>query len=361
MRTLKNIVLVTAPTIVVMLLLLELFFRFVIPATDPPMSRFDEEERIYSFSSERETGRTTFGRFAGIKARWRINNMGWNYPVDYHPVREGKLIAVIGDSYIEAFQVDIDESYPYLLHGMLQPDYEVYAFGKSGAPLSQYLHMSRYVNRHFDPDIIVFNIIHNDFDESVRELYPGKSYFMQIDFEKDGSITETVPRPNYAFPQYTAWKRIVYKSALFRYLDINLNVRSWRRRIAGLDTGRYEANVQPVELMRNRDIVYRATDYCIGKIAEENRDRRVIFVFDAPKGTIYRNETHESHVLWLHGMMAELCSKYGMELLDLIPYMENDYASKGIEFNSEIDGHWNEYGHEFVAHVLYDYLERTSE
>ena len=41
--------------------------------------------------------------------------MHWNYPIDYYPVDEKKLITVIGDSYIEAFHVDADEKYPYLL------------------------------------------------------------------------------------------------------------------------------------------------------------------------------------------------------------------------------------------------------
>ena len=106
--------------------------------------------------------------------------MGWNYPIDYYPINDKKLIAVIGDSYIEAFQVDVDKNYPFLLREKLKNDYEVYAFGKSGAPLSQYLHISRYVNRHFDPDILIFNLVHNDFDESIQELYPGNTYFLKV-------------------------------------------------------------------------------------------------------------------------------------------------------------------------------------
>lgn len=361
MNTLKNILLVTVPSIIVLLLLLELVFRFAIPATDPPMGHFDEEERIYAFSNAREDGQITIGRFAGIKSRWHINNMNWNYPIDYDPANGKKLIAVIGDSYIEAFQVDTDAKYPYLLREMVQPDYEVYAFGKSGASLSQYLHMSRYVNRHFNPEILIFNIVHNDFDESIRNLYSNRDHFMQVTIDEDGSITETVPRPNYAFPQYTAWKRIAYKSAIFRYLDLNLNLRQWRRAIAGIDDKQFEANVQPEEIKRHQDLVYKVTEYLVSTIREENRDRRVIFIFDAPKRTIYNNLLHESNVVWLHEMMNEICSAQDVEYIDLIPLMEEDFRTKGIKFNSELDGHWNEYGHEFVTQVLYDYLSTTSD
>jgi hypothetical protein len=287
--------------------------------------------------------------------------MHWNYPVDYHPVEDKKLIAVIGDSYVEAFQVDVDKNYPYLLRNKLFPDYEVYAAGTSGASLSQYLHVSRYMNNHFDPDILIFNVVHNDFDESIRELYPNRYWFMQLSIDKDGSITETTPRPNYSFPQYTAWKRIVYKSALFRYLDLNLKLRQLRRNLFPAKNTKYEANIQPDDLDKNRDLVFKATSYIVKTIREENRDKKVIFIFDAPKHAIYNNNLHESSVLWMHEMMKTICAMNDVEFIDLAPLMERDFRVNKIRFSSELDGHWDEYGHEFVANVLHEYLTYDEE
>ena len=356
MKAVKNIFLCTLPTIIIVLLMLELFFRIAIPASDPPMGYFDEKQKIYSMSNQKKEGVITIGKFAQIRARWRINNMHWNYPIDYYPVEDKKLIAVIGDSYIEAFQVDVDENYPYLLRKRLYPNYEVYAAGKSGAALSQYLHISRYLNKHFDPDILIFNIMHNDFDESIRELYPNSYHFMQLSIAQDGSIKETTPRPNYSYPQYTTWKRVVYKSALFRYLDFNLNVRQIRHKIMAVQDGTYEANIKPEEVKRNQALIYKATNYLVKTIREENRDKRVIFVFDAPKQAIYNNSLHESKVLWMHEMMDTICSMNNIEFIDLTPLMEKDFQVNRRKFNSELDGHWNEYGHEFVASVLFAHL-----
>jgi len=361
MKTVKNIVLVSLPAVFFVLLLLELFFRIVIPATDPPMGFFREEERMYYFSTQREEGQITIGRFAQIKARWHINNEHWNYPIDYVPVNDRNLVAVIGDSYIEAFQVDADEKYPFLLRKRLDPDYEVYAFGKSGAPLSHYLHVSRYVNRHFDPDILIFNVVHNDFEESIKELYPAKSCFMQIAVGEDGSFTETVPCPDYNYPQYTAWKRIVYKSALFRYLDFNLNLRQIRRNIAGIDDRTFEANIAADKVIKNKDRIFEVTDHLVRVIREENSDRRIIFVFDAPKGEVYTDTLDDSRVLWLNEMMKEICCTYNVEFLDLTPLMLEEYRANGRKFTSELDGHWDEYGHEFVANVVYDYLKNSNQ
>ena len=360
MKTIKNIILVSLPVIFFLVLLLELFFRFVIPATDPPMGFFNEEERMYYFSNQREEGLITIGRFAQIRARWHINNDHWNYPIDYAPVNDRNLIAVIGDSFIEAFQVDADEKYPFLLRNRLDPDFEVYAFGKSGAPLSHYLHVSRYVDRHFDPDILIFNMVHNDFEESIHELYPNKACFMQVSVDENGSLVETVPCPNFAYPQYTAWKRVVYKSALFRYLDFNLNLRQIRRNIAGIDDRTFEGNIEADKVKINKNRIFEVTDYLVRTIREENSDKRIIFIIDAPKGEVYTNTLDESRVLWLNDMMKEICYTHDVEFLDITPLMVEAYRANGRKFTSEWDGHWDEYGHEFVANALFDYLENSN-
>jgi hypothetical protein len=82
LKTLKNILIVTLPALFIILLLLEVLFRTVIPASEFPMNVFDEKDKIWKYSNEKNTGLHTIGKFAEIQAKWRINNMGWNYPID---------------------------------------------------------------------------------------------------------------------------------------------------------------------------------------------------------------------------------------------------------------------------------------
>lgn len=360
MKTFKNILFVTLPVILIVLILLEVFFRTVIPASNPPKGFFNEEEKIYCFSNKKKNGVYTIGRFAEIRAKWSINNMHWNYPVDYYPVDEKKLITVIGDSYIEAFQVDSDENYPYLLKKKLKTDYEVYALGKSGAPLSQYLHISRYVNKYFDPDILIINLVHNDFDESIYELNPQDFYWLQVSINKDDSITETIPHPNYSFQQYKPLKRLVYKSALFRYLYLNLKVNKIRAKFMKSNIDAFEANINVSAIKKHKELIFKATNYLVKTIREENSKKRIIFVFDAPRNAIYNNSLNECNVLWMHEMMKTICANNNVEYIDLTSFMKENYRTSKIKFNSELDGHWNEYGHKFVADILYEYLNNTN-
>lgn len=354
MKTFKNILFVTVPTLLIMFVILESFFRIVIPASLHPGNFFDESSKMLLFSDAPKTGMFTIGKFAEIRARWRINNMRWNYPDDYVEVHGKKLIAVIGDSYVEGLQVDVDKNFSYLLKKKLGDEYEVYAFGKSGGPLSHYLHISRYAEQ-FDPQILVFNIVHNDFDESVFELHPDKTSFMQLAINND-EITETVPRPVLSTRQYSTWKNLLYRSALVRYLFYNLQLSQFRTALNARSEQNYEGNVSLNSMEREAELSRKATDHIIKTIAEENPGKRVIFVIDAPRQAIYSDTLKKSEIIKLNRMLEEICEKYKVEFIDLTPLMEVDYGKHKRKFNSDLDGHWDEYGHEFVAGVLCDYL-----
>ena len=165
----KSFVSITIPTLVLVVAILEAIFWTIVPASRPPQACFDRASNIYKFCPGQGSGVATRGKLARSASTWRINNEGWNSPIDYQSKSERRRIAVIGDSYIEALNVDIAESYPFLLSTALGVDYEVYSFGISGAPLSQYLNLSRYVVSEFDPDVLIFNVVHNDFEESIRK------------------------------------------------------------------------------------------------------------------------------------------------------------------------------------------------
>jgi hypothetical protein len=128
----------------------------------------------------------------------------------------GRRLVCLIDSFIRALQVDVDKSVSSLLRDQLNTvstEYQVYSFGHDGAPLSQYLHISRYVNRHFSPETLVVLLIHNDFDESVADLV-SKPYFLQLRL-KGAEVREVQPseRPLYQFLTYSALFRHLYRTS----------------------------------------------------------------------------------------------------------------------------------------------------
>jgi len=85
------------------LIVLEILFRTVFPACEPPASRllpggFPVYDPTYG-----ESGTVTLGRVPLAGYRWHLNEDGWNSGQDYLPdsLRKRPLIALIGDSSVE--------------------------------------------------------------------------------------------------------------------------------------------------------------------------------------------------------------------------------------------------------------------
>ena len=167
-------------------LLLELVFRalpvtsapYILPvSSSTPIARF-QPNLHYIFSR---------GWDFAITANKHSNNYGYINQNNYNANGSSPLMMVIGDSFVEANQVDAGNSAAELLHSRIEPDGRVYSIGLSGAALSQYLAFAEYSKITFHPKSIVFIIIGNDFDESLLK-YGVQHRFHQFN-KNDGDLT----------------------------------------------------------------------------------------------------------------------------------------------------------------------------
>ncbi|GEM_PF-662918 len=335
----------------------ELFFRYIIPAAQVPLGHFDTREAIYRYFPG-QSGTYTFGFLSKYRSKWRINNYGWNSPVDYTPKKSVPRIAVIGDSFIEALHVDSGKSYPCLLREKLGDKYEVYSFGISAASLSEYLHISRYADKYFDPDIIIFNIIYNDFIDSIsryNKYYSRVFLTLSVDGER---VTENNPTGDKGYTEFSPWKKFLRRhSALARYFIFNLKWRMFYRELADKDYVWHRGMEFEVTPEQKKEIIP-AARYLIAKIKSENAGRKIIFVMDGPRECIYHGAGC-AQSRWAYDLMRELCRDNGVYFLDLSAPMRADFTARGKKFNPDCDAHWNEYGHKLVAEAVDDFLKKN--
>src|SRR4029079_3184572 len=140
----------------------------ILPASEWPYRRTitpqDNVVRyIYKDAPMYATGISRIGFPERYAARYTINHEGWNSTKEYVSVKNNKKrIAVIGDSFVDALQVNVDRCFAELLEQELnqrkQQPVEVYRFGFGNSGLSQYLNVLRYVKQKFDPDIVIVSI-----------------------------------------------------------------------------------------------------------------------------------------------------------------------------------------------------------
>lgn len=336
--------------------LLEIIFRTVLPAAQLPESTYDATYHIPKF--EPGEGRYTIGKFCEKAGRWHINEQGWNSPYNYINDNR-KKIAIVGDSYIEAFQVDVEKSVGPIVQTFAPEQFQVMSFGTSGAPLSQYLQLSRYVTQVFKPEILVLNLVHNDFDESIA---PDNSpfLFLRLFQVNDSIFKECAIEP---------MKKRGLASTLFnytatgRYLMHNLKITNmpWGRtvpeQVDSTNAPIYNANIDVRKVTNMQQQITTATYTIIHTLRKELPNTRIIIMMDGLRKEIYEGTPlNQSNIRWINDMVQHACETEGLEFIDLTNSFAPDYQKNKTTFEFPYDWHWNEYGHRIAAKALYQQI-----
>lgn len=123
------------------------------PTTGQTVHKKNMDELIYSGEAEREV-------------RIKTNAEGYvgkDYPVEKPPGK--KRIAILGDSYVAALQVDVEQNFSSQLEGKLK-DTEVLNFGVGGqGTVEELLRYEAYVKK-YQPDLVVLVFYPNDFENN---------------------------------------------------------------------------------------------------------------------------------------------------------------------------------------------------
>jgi len=139
------------------------------------------------------------GGMREISSHYKINQQGFNSLKDYSILDKNKIsIAIIGDSYIESFHVDVENSIGRILEIETKNAIEVHEYGKSGGNIIDFsLMFNKWIKNKYDYTFIL---------ATDRDLVANKGSFMG----KGNSI-----------PHQSTIRKIYNNSSFIRYLNIN--------------------------------------------------------------------------------------------------------------------------------------------
>lgn len=357
---------VSVPSILLTIFLLELTVRFVLPVSDRPRLTYDTESQILHMVPN-QRGTYVLGAWGEVtQAEFHVNNAGWNSGREYTEEKSDAVtrIAVIGDSYTEALQVPYSENYAAILDQQLGDRVEVYNFGVSGAPFSQYLHVMRMVARVYQPDIIIVNVVQNDFAESfATDVW--LPHFLQFRLT-EGEIEEIAPTEPYFSPQ----NQVLRRFAIVRYLRFNLAIESvdgiWRR--LGLkdteiseDASGLNALDQTVgvNFVDDRERMTALIDYIFSQALDlaTEHNFELLLQLEAPQSLYYgegsQEEVEASLVFQNNLIVRNLAEDYEIELHEVSDVLLPHHRQTGeyVDFFPN-DSHWNATSHRLIGEAL---------
>ena len=282
-----------------------------------------------------------------------VNNYGFISDLNYDPADRRPLLAIIDASFVEAIAVPWPQTGAAKLHQRLKERGRVYAFGKSGAPLSQYLAYAEYVKKTFRPAGLVVIVVGNDFDESRIENrpMPGFHYFVA-----DSTGNLALKRVDYEIGPVKAMMR---RSTLFRYLMVNARLpdfyQEWQyHRRQTKFAGNALATTDSVRLAKSRRVV----EAFLAKLPQmaELDAAKILFVVDGIRPQLYEAASREAAAASYFGLMRHYfiqnARAQGFEVIDMQVIFSQHFQMYGQRFDYPLDNHWNSLGHQLFAEAV---------
>lgn len=314
----------------------------------------NDENPVLRYTPNRTLTWSKFADFS-LSNTVHINNYGFLNNQTYDKKNKLPLVAIIGDSFVEAAMVPYEQTY----FGRLAESYDkvrFYSFGRSGAHLAQYLAYAGWVRKEFSPDILVVNIVGNDFDES----FGSKGYREGFHyFEKD------IKHPSlFRLDYQPGWGSVIaQRSNLFNYLFTNAQVQS----LPTVLRQKFISRTSPQDFTGQTESYSTNERIDTGKLAIDHfltllptmaglPPEKIYLIIDGFRPELYFPEKLNEAQLSFFGLMrSDLLAKANsqhFQTIDLQPALVNDYAQNHIPFEFPNDGHWNARAHGIVATAI---------
>jgi hypothetical protein len=308
-----------------------------------------KDSPVFRFSPNRDF---VFSRdwYFYMPNRGHVNNDGWVNDQDYRMSEYPPLVAVIGDSFIEAMMLPYAQTFHGLLAKLFEGKLRFYSFGASGAPLSQFLVWAQYAVSKFKARALVINVVGSDFEGSRIEYRSAPGFWYYAPAAGGGlhpQLVEYHPGPMTA---------LVRHSALLRYVALNLGaaykfgaIMNWFRPHDGSNAGVTLASPSSPRVAATKA----AVDAFLRDIGQIGLPAQCItFTVD---GFRYPDRVERDAGTFFDIMrryFLEQASALGYEAIDLDPLFLARYQETAERFEFPNDSHWNANGHRVAADAL---------
>ncbi|MDH7913273.1 hypothetical protein [Winogradskyella sp. SYSU M77433] len=320
----KKFIIKSGIYIVLILLIIEIIVRvFHLYTEDPPrfIDEYGVEKRVPG-----NTGYTVFGNRNQSYSRFSINESGFNSHREFNPTNDKCEIAIIGDSFIEGFHQDFDDSTGKKLEDKLG-NCEVYEYGYSGYDLANQMHLIHAYKEQFDliDEVVIYLNYDSDLDRGVYE------------------------------PNYDRIKML--KSTPFKIRD-NIKILAYgskigileplKRLVSGKAFEEPENGYQTNEIETTDDEKEKALD--LQKLSNF-KSLVKLYGFNKSKTSFLLDSRKTSK------RFLEYCRNNGINYIDFADNFKKSKKATTLIY----DWHWNNHGRDIIASTIADYMKAKKE
>lgn len=314
-------------------------------------SEADPRWPVQHWSPDRDYTWSSGWHFSNV-VEGRVNGRGYVAPFEYTP--GSRVLAVLGDSYIESLMNPYDSTLQGRLPALLPARPTVYNFGIAGSALPDYLGLASLVTRDFKVEKLVVLVGEGDYVEAFQ---PPPGHFTW------GDSPQAPPRlvPDV---RRDALRRFVRSLALVRYIRGNLRITMaalFKSRPSHVVPTCVPGELQPDDLTRIQSFV----DQLPAAWGLQPRDVVLLFDDEDARQNLYGRTaggapargacpTRDGLAL---AQLADSARSAGLHVVELAPRFAAAYRESGRRLDhSPADWHWNGDGHAVAAQAVAEAL-----
>jgi len=289
----------------------------------------------------------------------KLNSRGLrDYEYDYEKKNSYRIV-MVGDSFVEAKQVELKDTVPKILETKLEDGYEVINFGFSGFGFLPEAVLIEEEVMKYDPDLIILNyFVGNDLtkiDFGAYNIFPDEFWT-----EKHDDLKEEV----YFTDNYLKLKNFLRRNSMTYYLVRSI-VRSQENNdeetvvgIRSIFDKEYDENMN--KKLDTTKLIFKF----LKELTSENDVDFVVVVVPTKEQVdldIFNNILKENkksieyyELDKMQRIMKDIFDSLDIEYIDLLPELRE--MNEDNDFYWEIDIHFNKKGYEVVANLIYDEL-----
>jgi hypothetical protein len=294
----------------------------------------------------------------------RSNAQGFLAGYDYDANDPRPLVAVVGDSFMEALGVPFVQTLTGRLQTALGNEARAYVFAQSGSPLSQYVAYARHACEVYRPARLIVNVVGNDFDESIFTHRARNGIFHLYPRSDGGFDHKLTPLPPAGLVE-----RILRRSALALYLMRNVGItgvianmginlaRAEPQQARGY-VGQTNVDSSPARIEEG----HRVIEWFLGALPQAAclPADDIVIVVDTARPAVYDPgalaATRASYFGRMRQRLIEQAKARGFRVIDTEPHFIATYTANQQHFEHPTDAHWNAHGHGVVATAVREAL-----
>jgi hypothetical protein len=375
--SLKNLsinVIITVGAICVCLLLFEIGIR-IFQLTPDTFLQADSRTGVWHIPNKEGI----YFRKDVPKIPVHINSQGLrDYEYPYQKGENTYRIALLGDSFTQAIQIPLEDTYQQILENMLNSGrmsthFEVINYGIGGFGTTHEYFVFLHHVLEYRPDMVLLGFtFENDIFEN-SPILNGRKYLPYLVIGENNTLVYLPPEP---VPYYMRLGAFFKMIPFFYYRIVKGNSRL-ETLLRGIKRGSVNNGGIPLEYYMYARVwdpewreAWEITKQVLLRLDQETISHNITFMIVGIPGQIQIDPQIQKEVFALYPMMAHeewdwekpnkllrgFCQSKGIHYFDLSPLFKEKIRQSALPLYYHDDGHWNQNGHRLAAESIYHIL-----